>query len=456
MFPTLSEAVRGERLTVKTSFFEKWMTPVGLILLCLTGVGPLLAWRKSTIANLRRQFMWPAIAAIAAAGFATWLGIPFWASGLCFALCAMVTATVVQEFAQGALVRRSATGTDVLTAMVGLFARSRRRYAGYVVHLGIVLIFFGFAGGGFDRKETALLNPGQSVEMAPYKVSYERLSVVDDGQKQMITAHLQVTRSDAALGGMFPARWFYRNREEEPTTEVALRRGIAEDLYVVLAGYSIEEQTATLEISINPLVNWIWFGMGVMLVGTLIALLPERAFSFATARVPEAAVPTSLVLLLLVGAGAAPLQAQHVETAASVVAVIPRTPLEKEMQEQLVCVCGTCGRKRIGECTCSVASDMRKELAALVAQGRTRDEIVAHFVAKHGSQEVLDAPIDRGFNRLAWLFPYAIGLASVAGVGVLALRWSRRRDPDASLEPVSHPSSRELEDRLDDELRDLD
>jgi cytochrome c-type biogenesis protein CcmF len=455
MFPTLSEAVRGERLTVKTTFFEKWMTPVGLILLFLTGIGPLLAWRQSTIANLRQQFMWPAIAAIVIASVSIWLGIPFWASGLCFALCAMVTATITQEFVQGARVRRSATGTDVFTALVGLFARSRRRYAGYVVHLGIVLIFFGFAGGGFDRKETLLVKPGQTAEIAPYQVTYERLSVVDDAQKQMITAHLQITRGDAAVGGMYPARWFYRNREEEPTTEVALRRGMAEDLYVVLAGYNIAEQSATLEISINPLVNWIWFGIGVMMIGTLIALVPERALAFATSRVPEGAVTTSLVLLMVFGGGVVRTHAQHVESSQPVV-VVARTPLEKEMHEKLVCLCPTCGRKRIGECTCPVATEMRTHLARLVGEGKTREEIVAYFVARHGSQEVLDAPIDRGFNRLAWLLPYAIGFGRVGVVGVLAVRWSRRRDRDVSPDPAPRSSSREMEDKLDDELRDLD
>jgi cytochrome c-type biogenesis protein CcmH/NrfF len=253
---------------------------------------------------------------------------------------------------------------------------------------------------------------------------------------------------------MYPARWFYRNRESEPTTEVALRRGMAEDLYVVLAGYDIADQSATLEISINPLVNWIWFGIGVMLIGTMVALLPERALAFATSRVPEGAVTTSLILLLVLG-GAARVHAQHVESSQPVV-VIARTPLEREMHESLVCMCPTCGRKRIGECTCPVATEMRTDVARLVREGKTREEIVAYFVARHGSQEVLDAPIDRGFNRLAWLLPYAVGFGSVAIVGVLAFRWSRRRDTDAAPETVARTSSPELEDRLDDELRDLD
>jgi cytochrome c-type biogenesis protein CcmF len=457
MFPTLSEAVTGERLTVAAPFFNKWMTPVGLVLLLLTGIGPLLAWRKSSLSSMRRQFMWPVAAAVVTTAGVGALGVPFWASGLCFGLCAFVAATIAQEFLGGAAVRRQATGTDLFTALVGLFARSRRRYGGYVVHLGIVLVFLGFAGNGFKREEDAVLKPGQQVEVGKYLVRYERLSVTDDAQKQMVTAHLQVSRSGKALGGMYPARWFFREREDEPTTEVALQRRPAEDFYIVLAEYNVETQSASFQITINPLVNWIWFGVGVMLVGTLIALLPERAFAFAAARVPERAVTTPLVLLLVLAGAAATVRAQHVESAQTV-AIVPRSPLERDLQGSIVCMCGTCGRKRVGECTCSVAAQMRDEIARLVAEGKSRDAVVAHFVAKYGSQEVLAEPIDRGFNRLAWLLPYAAGLLGIVVVGGVALRWSRRTDaarPEPA-EPAGPAASAALERQLDEELRDLD
>src|SRR5215510_1161520 len=143
MFPTLSEALRGERLTVAGPFFNKWMTPVGLVLLMLTGIGPLLAWRRSTLKNLVDQFLWPVAAGLVAGTAAMALGIPFWASGLCFALCGLVVGTIGQEFWRGAKIRRKNTGTDIFTALIGLVGRNKRRYGGYIVHVGIVLIFFG-------------------------------------------------------------------------------------------------------------------------------------------------------------------------------------------------------------------------------------------------------------------------------------------------------------------------
>ncbi len=455
MFPTLSEVLTGERLTVAAPFFNTWMVPIGFILLFLTGVGPLLAWRKSTLGNLQRQFLWPVSAGTTVAAGVVLMGVPFWASGLCFGLCAFSAGTILQEFIRGAGVRRQATGTDRFTALVGLVARSRRRYGGYLVHVGVVLMFLGFAGGGMNQQVSVTVEPGQQTKLGAYVLQYRALSVTQDTQKQMVTAELDVSRDGQALGGMYPARWFFFGKEEEPTTEVALRRGVAEDLYIVLAGYNAAAQTADLQVSINPLVNWIWFGVGVVFFGAVVTLLPERALAFATSRVPEGAVTTSVVLLLALAPGAVRLHAQHAE-AVQTVAVAPRSSLEQEMVDHIVCMCGTCGRKRVGECTCSKAAEMRAEIARLVAEGRDREGIIQYFVAKYGSQEVLAAPINRGFNRLAWLLPYAGGALGIALVGGMAVRWTRRRDAGGGAASAAAAGTPELEGRLDDELRDLD
>jgi c-type cytochrome biogenesis protein CcmF len=165
MFPTLSEAVTGNRLTVAGPFFNKWMTPIALVLLFLTGAGPLLAWRKSTLSNLAYQFMWPAIACLGTAAALAALGIRVWASGICFSLCALVAATITQEFFRGANIRRRNTGTDIFTALVGLVGRNKRRYGGYIVHVGVVLAFFGIAGSSAYKKETVQeLQPGGVLE----------------------------------------------------------------------------------------------------------------------------------------------------------------------------------------------------------------------------------------------------------------------------------------------------
>ncbi len=305
------------------------------------------------------------------------LGVPIWASGLCFGLCAFVTVTIFQEFVRGARVRREATGTDLFTALIGLFARSRRRYGGYVIHLGIVLAFLGFAGNGFQREQEVTLQPSQQTDVKPYTVRYDKLSVTDDGQKQMVTAHMTVLRNGQPFDQMFPARWFFRDHEQEPTTEVALRRTIAEDLYLVLAGYDPSTESAQFKIIINPLVNWIWLGVGVILIGTIIALLPERTFAFATSKVPEGAVTTSVLVLALVLGSAASARAQHNESSLAVVAPT-QSPVEKDLRSSIICMCGDCGRKRVGECT--VPGRRRRARRDLGARQRRQDARRSHSV----------------------------------------------------------------------------
>jgi cytochrome c-type biogenesis protein CcmF len=460
MFPTLSEAITGERLTVAGPFFNKWMRPVGLILLMLTGIGPLLAWRKSTFRNFVDQFVFPtgAFAATAIAMFL--LKIPFWASGLCFSLCAFVVGTILQEFWRGAKVRRKNTGTDILTALIGLVGRNKRRYGGYIVHVGIVLIFLGFAGNGSKKDSQVLLSPGQKTTIGRYTIQSDGIKVSDDGQKQMTTAYLTVFVNNKEIDRLYPAKWAYRHHENEPTTEVAIRRTLAEDLYATLGAADLSDQTATLEFFVNPLVDWIWLGFGILALGTGIALLPERAYSFAAARLPasEAAAASTVALLLVVMLGGTTLSAQkgmaaNGDTRTSYYA---RTELEKQLQHEIVCTCGACGHASIAECRkdpCSTSHQMRGEVAAMLDQGMNHDQVIQAMVAKYGSEEMLGAPIDKGFNRLVWLVPYLVGGFGIFAIGFAAIRWSRHDERAPEAIASSDPA---LDDRINDELRDLD
>jgi cytochrome c-type biogenesis protein CcmF len=452
MFPTLSEAVMGERLTVGPPFFNKWMLPIGLILLVLTGLGPLLAWRKSTVRNLQTQFLWPVVTALATLVALVAIGLGKWASLTCFTLCAFVTATIVQEFWRGGQVRRKNTGTDLLTAIIGLVGRKKRRYGGYIVHLGIVLIFLGFAGGDYKRELQVLLKPGQQATVGGFTVRNDGVKVSDDGQKQMVTGYITVFENGRQLGTMYPARWFFRNHEE-PTTEVAIRRSLAEDLYLSMPEFDVATQSATLEIVVNPLVNWVWMGFGVLVLGTGIALLPERAYSFALARVPAGVATTSAALFLALLLGSVPVSAQQHGQGEGSGIPAPRNAVEQQLREEMGCTCGTCAHEPLTKCTCGVADQMRAELRAQVDQGKTRDQILAQFVAMYGGQQFLAAPLDQGFARLAWLFPYLIGVAGIVVVGLAAVRWTRRPDASADAAPSIEP---DLEARLDDELRNLD
>jgi cytochrome c-type biogenesis protein CcmH/NrfF len=241
-----------------------------------------------------------------------------------------------------------------------------------------------------------------------------------------------------------------------------IHRTLAEDFYIFMASYEPGTQKASFQLNVNPLVNWVWLGFGILALGTGIALLPERAFAFASAKSPADAVGTTAVLLLavllsgrtvLAQTAAAPPPQGHVET--SQIDPNPlRNEAEKRVGERLVCFCGSpgCGKEIVGTCACSEAAKTRGDIRALFDSGKTEEEVVAFYVDRYGT-EILSAPPDRGFNRLAWLFPYLVGAGGAVLLGVTAYRWSQRPAGPTAAAASEDPV---LAERLDDELRNLD
>jgi cytochrome c-type biogenesis protein CcmF len=452
LFPTITEAINGERLTVGPPFFNRWMVPIGLMLLFLTGVGPLLAWRKSTFETARDQFLWPTLTAVVTTVVLVALGVRVWSSGLCFALSAFVAGTLTQEFIRGANVRRGMTGTDLVTAMIGLVSRNKRRYGGYIVHAGIVLIFLGFAGEGFSRDEQLLLKPGEEKVVGDYTIHLDALRVTDDGQKQMVTGIITVKNAKGeVLDQMRPAKWYFRKHEEEPTTEVAIRRSFAEDLYIVMPAFEIEEQTASVEVHINPLVNWVWFGFGILAIGTGIALLPEASLGFAMAKLPAEAATASLVLLsILLSSGVA--FAQHVETGQDTRLQLV-SPQAREIGNKLGCWCGGCSHLPVGQCSCAMCALERSKIDAMLKEGKNEQQILDFYVTTYGGNQVLSEPPNSGSGRVVWAMPVIVGVGGFLTIAYLATRWSRRSAIAGMPAGTEDP---EMAARLNDELRDLD
>src|SRR5687767_1808301 len=465
MFPTFSEWIWGPtgRITVGATFFNTWMIPIGLAMLLLTGIGPLLAWRKTTLGSLRTQFLFPMLTAVTVGAIVVAAGVRIWSSGLCFAFGGLVLATIIQEFWRGARVRQRTSGTDLFTALIGLVGRNKRRYGGYLVHVGVVLIFLGFAGENFKLQETALVKPGQEVKIGEFAVRLDALRVTDDIRKQAVTAHVTATRDGAEVAKLYPARWFFRGREDEPTTEVAIRRSIAGDLYIVMPAYAVAEQSATLEITVTPLINWLWLGFGVLAIGTFIALLPETAFAFAVSRVPANAARATGTWLLLIGLVLpAAIQAQDgpIAQPSGEGGLVSKSDLQRRLEGEIICMCGNsgCVRSTLANCqmrpACHGHSGQTALIRKLVDEGKDHDTILATFVREYG-QHVRDIPEDTPFNRLAWLFPYLLAGAGLAVIIINARRWSRpgQTPAAAAAGPAPDPA---LDARLDDELRDLD
>ncbi|MEQ8274519.1 MAG: heme lyase CcmF/NrfE family subunit [Deltaproteobacteria bacterium] len=306
LLPSIWKFFFEEEVNVGPAFFNKWMIPIGLILLFLTGVGPLLSWRKSTVSTVQQQFLWPAVvSALAAVGLYFGYGMENWKPLATFVLCLFVLLTIGQEFFRGTRHRMQTSKENPLDALVTLMTRAKRRYGGYVVHFGVLVMFFGFAGESFKIEEDVNFTPGKQVKIGPYEVRYDDLRFEDDGQKNMITA--QVTVFDAGSGKeiskLYPAKWFYRKPEDQPSSEIAKEMSFRDDLYVVLGGYDVEGKTAALQLKVNPLVNFVWLGCAFLMLGFGIAVWPDKKKATRAVRVrrfaPAFAGTASFLLAVL-------------------------------------------------------------------------------------------------------------------------------------------------------------
>lgn len=275
LFPVISEYFTGNKITVGAPFFNKVNVPIGLFLLFLTGVGPLFAWRRTSVESLRRNFLWPGAAALACATVLVAAGMRHFYALVCFSLCAFVTLTVLLEFYRGGRVIQRKAGISLAGAMVELTRRNTRRYGGYLVHMAIVLMFVGFAGAAFNVVHQQELAVGESVGVGGYEFKLQNVSEMDSPNYFRAVASVDVSRDGEFLETMLPERRFY-HASEQPTSRVDVRNRLREDVYLVYAGQSQDGSNPILQVYINPLVNWIWIGALTLVFGTLVALLPSK------------------------------------------------------------------------------------------------------------------------------------------------------------------------------------
>ena len=297
LFPVFSEWISGSRISVGAPFFNKVNIPIGLLLLFLTGVGPLLAWRKTSLDSLKRNFGWPALTGVAAGAVAFSFRFREFYALVCLMLCVFVASTIGMEFYRGARVIRARSGASFVASAVDLTMRNTRRYGGYIVHVGMVLIFIGLAGAAFNRDAQKEMQLGSTLQIGPYKLllqSYDQKAEKNYTAERMI---VEVLQDNKPLMMLYPERRFFQTNEQSGTM-VAIYSTLREDLYVVYAGQSPETQMPVIHAYLNPLVKFIWLGGAVVVLGTLVALLPNRraVLVFSGVQQPAAAQPLTHAL----------------------------------------------------------------------------------------------------------------------------------------------------------------
>jgi cytochrome c-type biogenesis protein CcmF len=283
IFPIISEAVRGTKITVGPAFFNRVNIPLGLFLLLLTGIGPLIAWRKASLANLQRQFIVPSVAGLVTLIVLLVGGLHDFYALVALVLAGFVVGTVGQEFYRGIRARRMLHGEDGLTAFTHLIGRNRRRYGGYIVHVAVVIYFVAFTGLAFKVKKEVELEPGQTATIRSpfgdtYRLTHMGVSQYQRSNRKASAATLEVRRDGTRIGLVTSEKRQYidsfGNSTFESSTVVGIHSDLREDLYVVYAGSPDGTELARYTLMINPLVSWFWIGCGVLVIGGLITMWP--------------------------------------------------------------------------------------------------------------------------------------------------------------------------------------
>ncbi|MEI6739188.1 MAG: heme lyase CcmF/NrfE family subunit [Gemmatimonadaceae bacterium] len=283
LFPILSEAVKGSKIEVGAPFFNSVNGPLGLLLLALTGIGPLIAWRRASVSNLRRQFIWPVAAGVSVFATLLVLGMRDPYALISYLLGGFVFGTIIQEFVKGIGARRKMYSEGLAAASVRLVARNRRRYGGYIVHFGVVILFCAFAGLMFKRDVSATVKTGDTITATDafgHKWAFrsQGISTYNQLNREAVAVTFAVTRDGQPMGLLSSEkRQHFDSRGEktfEPSTEVGILESPKQDVYLVFTG-AADKDTAAVHINFNPLVWWVWFGGIIMAIGGLIVMWPQ-------------------------------------------------------------------------------------------------------------------------------------------------------------------------------------
>ena len=290
LFPILSEWVEGHKITVGPPFFNRVMVPIALLLVLLTALGPLLAWRKTSLGSIRRNFLWPAMGALAVVvfllitparwgtpfGMKPWQEISSFYALMAIALSALVAFTVISEFIRGGRVIRRHTGRNLFSSMVQLGHRNTRRYGGYIVHFGVIVIVIGLSGAAFNQNKEKEMGFGDKMNIGPYTLVCRSYTQDDNPNYASEWAIIDVSKDGKPLTTMYPERRFF-HASEQTSTIVANHSTLQEDLYLVYEGQNQDTGRPIIKVHLNPLVMWLWIGVWIIIAGTVLALVPNAA-----------------------------------------------------------------------------------------------------------------------------------------------------------------------------------
>ena len=311
MFPLISEGITGQEISVGPPFFNRVNLPIGIVLLALVGIGPVIAWRRATRKNLSKNFATPVVVGLVTGAGLFAIGARHPLALVTWSISAFVLTIIATEFWKGTRARARIEGEGYALALFHLVTRNRRRWGGYIVHVGFVMVCIAFAGAAYNTDNRFNVQPGDVVEVSSpfghtYQLTYEGLSVsIGRGQRNLLwqaIATVSIAVDGDPKGIRTTEKRVYVTADNQ-MTEVGIRSTVQEDLYLILSALNDTNgalnnqagaQGIDLQVLIKPLVNWIWIGTFMLAIGTIIALWPSVDRHRAGRSAPESEGETAL------------------------------------------------------------------------------------------------------------------------------------------------------------------
>ena len=290
LWPRIKEGIFGQEVAIGPQWFNRWMAPMGLLLLLLMGLGTLISWRRATLKNFKRSFVIP-IASMAVItptllaaywyGRGVFLGVDPTPNDATYAILAValiifVGSATVEEFVRGTQARMRMHSESFFEAMGRLTMKQRRRYGGYIVHLGILCAFVAFAGNALKIEHDISVKRGERFTVGDYELVYNGLTERNDPEKLLVMAHVEAFRNGKKVYDMYPGKATFHSSPNNPTSEIDIKTTALEDIYVALINFDQSGELVALKVFIGPFTWWFWFGGAVLTFGTMIAMWPSR------------------------------------------------------------------------------------------------------------------------------------------------------------------------------------
>jgi cytochrome c-type biogenesis protein CcmF len=277
IFPLISEAVAGVQVSVGAPYFNSVTVPLFLFLVFLMGVGPMIAWRRASWDNLKRNFLWPAAGALVVGLILFFWKVKEFLPLLGFTLLAFVVLTILYDTALALRARKRLAGEGILRGLTTLARRNQRRYGGLIVHLGVVLIILGIAGSmSYSIEKETTLGPKQELAIGNYRIVFEGLNGSRQATHFRVEGAFRVFHYGNDDGVLRPALKFFPT-QQSPIGRAVHQSSLSEDIYLILSGFSeVDANRATLKALVRPLVIWMWIGGFVIAFGTMICIWPMK------------------------------------------------------------------------------------------------------------------------------------------------------------------------------------